>query len=466
MNAPVLYIVLPAVLGVILAVFNQNVRRNRIISIFTVILLALLGLTLPAGTAVNFGSVTLKVSSSLSVLGRQFTITDADAPFIALMYALVGLWFLGSLVTDVSRWFFPVSLVFTSLLVAALSSEVFLFAAPLILAAVILSIPLLSPPETIPGRGVIRYLVFQTLALPCILLAGYILTGFETGPSDSSQALLSAVLLGAGFAFLLGIFPFNTWLPQLMEEAPVYVTGFIMVVLPMSVFWLMIHFIDTYVWIRTNSNIYMVLRVAGILMVMVGSVWACFQRNLRRILAYAIMLDTGYMLLAVGSGTLAGLQVLSANIMTRVLNIGLASLSLAFLMKDHPDLEIGKLKGVFIQYPFATSGFLTALLSMAGLPLLANFPLRVVLTGELGSGSPLITGLAAAGGIGLVIAFGRILTGIHSPVGGKKFVLTENMLVIILIAAGIVFNILIALIPGILLTPLGNLLNAFTRLPR
>jgi formate hydrogenlyase subunit 3/multisubunit Na+/H+ antiporter MnhD subunit len=466
MNAPVLYIVLPVVLGVILAVFNQNVRRNRIISILAVILLALLGLTLPAGTAVNFGSITLKVSSSLSVLGRQFTITDTDAPFIALMYALVGLWFLGSLVTEVSRWFFPVSLIFTSLLVAALSSEVFLFAAPLILAAVILSIPLLSPPETAPGRGVIRYLVFQTLALPCILLAGYILTGFETGPSDSSQALLSAVLLGAGFAFLLGIFPFNTWLPQLMEEAPVYVTGFITVVLPMSVFWLMIHFIDTYVWIRTNSNIYMVLRVAGILMVLVGSVWACFQSNLRRILAYAIMLDTGYMLLAVGCGTLAGLQVLSANIMTRVINIGLASLSLAFLIKDYPDLELGKLKGVFIQYPFATSGYLTALLSMAGLPLLANFPLRLVLIDELGAGSPLITGLAAAGGIGLLIAFSRILTSIYSPVSGKKLVLTENMLVIILITVAIVFNVLIALIPGILLTPLGNLLNAFTHLPR
>lgn len=466
MNAPVLYIVLPVVLGVILAVFNQNVRRNRIISILAVILLALLGLTLPAGTAVNFGSVTLKVSSSLSVLGRQFTITDTDAPFIALLYALVGLWFLGSLVTEVSRWFFPVTLIFTSLLVAALSSEVFLFAAPLILAAVILSIPLLSPPETPPGRGVIRYLVFQTLALPCILLAGYILTGFETGPSDSSQALLSAVLLGAGFAFLLGIFPFNTWLPQLMGEAPVYVTGFIMVVLPMSVFWLMIHFIDTYVWIRTNSNIYMVLRVAGILMVLVGSVWACFQSNLRRILAYAIMLDTGYMLLAVGCGTLAGLQVLSANIMTRVINIGLASLSLAFIMKDYPDLELGKLKGIFIQYPFATSGYLAALLSMAGLPLLANFPLRLVLIDELGAGSPLISGLAAAGGIGLVIAFGRILTSIYSPVSGKKLVLTENMLVIILITVAIVFNILIALIPGILLTPLGNLLNAFTHLPR
>jgi NADH-quinone oxidoreductase subunit N len=466
MNAPVLYIVLPAVLGVILAVFNQNVRRNRVISILAVILLALLGLTLPAGTAVNFGSITLKVSSSLSVLGRQFTITDTDAPFIALMYALVGLWFLGSLVTEVSRWFFPISLVFTSLLVAALSSEVFLFAAPLILAAVILSIPLLSPPETIPGRGVIRYLVFQTLALPCILLAGYILTGFETGPSDSSQALLSAVLLGAGFAFLLGIFPFNTWLPQLMEDAPVYVTGFIMVVLPMSIFWLMIHFIDTYVWIRSNSSIYMILRVAGILMVLVGSSWACFQSDLRRILAYAIMLDTGYMLLAVGSGTLAGLQVLSANIVTRVINIGLASLSLAFLMKNHPDLDVGDLKGIFIQYPFATGGYLTALLSMAGLPLLANFPLRLVLINELGRVSPLITGFAAAGGIGLVIASGRILARIYSPVHEKKFILTENMLVIILITAAIVFNILIALIPGILLTPLGNLLNAFTHLPR
>jgi formate hydrogenlyase subunit 3/multisubunit Na+/H+ antiporter MnhD subunit len=135
-------------------------------------------------------------------------------------------------------------------------------------------------------------------------------------------------------------------------------------------------------------------------------------------------------------------------------------------MKDYPDLEIGKLKGIFIQYPFATSGYLTALLSMAGLPLLANFPLRLVLIDELGAGSSLITGLAAAGGIGLVIAFGRILTSIYSPVSGKKFVLTENMLVIILITVAIVFNVLIALIPGILLTPLGNLLNAFTHLPR
>ncbi len=466
MNAPVLYIVVPVVLGVILSVFNQNISRNRVISILAVILLALLGLTLPAGTAVSFGSITLKVSSSLAVLGRQFTITAADAPFIALMYALVGLWFIGSLVAEVSRWFFPLSLIFTALLVGALSSEVFLFAAPLILAAVILSIPLLSPPETAPGRGVVRYLVFQTLALPCILLAGYILTGFETGPSDSSQALLSAVLLGAGFAFLLGIFPFNTWLPQLMEEAPVYVTGFIMVILPMSVFWLMIHFIDTYVWIRTNNTIYMILRLAGVLMVVVGSVWICFQSNLRRILAFAIMLDTGYMLLAIGSGTLAGLEVLTANILTRVLNIGLASLSLALLIKNHPDLEVGKLKGMFSQFPFATTGYLTALLSLAGLPLLANFPIRLVLIGELGAGSPLMAGLAAAGGIGLVVAFGRILTNIYSPVNDRKIVLTENMLVIILITAGIIFNILVALIPGILLTPLGNLLNAFTHLPR
>jgi NADH-quinone oxidoreductase subunit N len=466
MNAPVLYIVVPAALGIILAVFNQNAGRNRAISIITVSLLSLLGLTLPSGSAVDLGPITLKVSPSLAVLGRLFTITEADAPYIALMYVAVTIWFIGSFLTEVSRWLFPIGLVFTALLVAALSSEVFLFAAPLILAAVIISIPLLSPPDVPPGRGVIRYLVFQTLALPCILLAGYILTGFETGPSDSNQALLSAALLGAGFAFLLGIFPFNTWLPQLLEDAPVYVSGFIMIVLPMSIFWLMIHFIDTYVWIRTNQNIYMILRVAGVLMVLAGGIWACFQSNLRRVLAYAIMLDTGFMLLAVGTGTLAGLQVLSANIFTRVINIGLASLSLSLLIKDHPDLEIGKLQGIFQKYPFTTSGYLVALLSMAGLPLLANFPLRIVLVAELGANDALIAGLAVTGSVGVVVAFGRILAGIYTPAADEKPVLTENMLVIILISAGIVLNILVALIPGILLTPFGNLLNAFTHLPR
>jgi NADH-quinone oxidoreductase subunit N len=466
MNAPLLYIFVPAVLGAILAVFNQNLRRNRAISIFTVFLLALLGLTLPAGSAIDFGSVIIKVSSSMTVLGRVFTIAKADAPFIALMYAVVGFWFMGSLVTDVSRWFFPLGLTITALLVAALSTEVFIFAAPLILAAVIVSIPLLSPPETQPGRGVVRYLVFQSLALPCILLAGHILTGFETGPSDSSQALLAAVLLGIGFAFLLGIFPFNTWLPQMLEEAPIYVAGFIMVILPMSIFWLMVHFIDTYVWIRTNQAIFMVLRVTGVMMILVGGIWACFRSNLRRLLAHAIMLDTGFMLLALGTGTLAGLQVLSAGIITRTLNIGLASLSLSILLKNHPDLYIGNLRGIFLKHPFATSGFLAVLLSMAGLPLLANFPLRVVLIGELSTAGGSIALLSILGSVGLVIAFGRILAGIYSPVKGERPGLSENLVMIILIVAGLVFNVLIAFIPGILLTPLENLLNAFTHLPR
>jgi len=466
MSAPLLYIVIPASLGMILAIFNQNVNRNRTISIITVSLLALLGLTLPAGSAVSLGSITLKVSESMSVLGRQFSITSGDSPFIVLLFILVALWFVGSYVTEVSRWFFPISLIFIALLVAALSSEIFLFAAPLILVAVILSVPLLSPPETTPGRGVIRYLVFQTLALPCILLAGYILTGFETGPSDSTQALLSAILLGAGFAFLLGIFPFNTWLPQVFEESPIYVTAFILVALPMSVFWLMIHFIDTYVWIHTNEQIFVILRLTGTLMVLVGGIWACFQISLRRILAFAVMVDTGYMLLAIGAGSQAGYQVLSAFLLTRALNIGLAALALATIEKNHPSLNLKELKGMFHQYPFATGGYLVAMLSMAGMPLLANFPIRLVLTGELGAIDPTIAGLSVAGGVGLVIACARILSAIYSPTTDKKFSLNENMLAVIFIAAGVVFNILIALIPGILLTPLGILLNSFTHLPR
>jgi NADH-quinone oxidoreductase subunit N len=466
MNSPLLYIVIPAGLGVILAIFNQKIARNRAICIVTVSLLALLGLTLPAGSAVNLGPITLKVSESMSVLGRQFSITAGDSPFIVFLFILVALWYLGSYATDVSRWFFPISLMFVALLVAALSSEVFLFAAPLILVAVILSIPLLSPPEHPPGRGVIRYLVFQTMALPCILLAGYILTGFETGPSDSTQALLSAAFLGVGFAFLLGIFPFNTWLPQLFEESPIYVAAFILVTLPRSLYWLLIHFIDTYVWIRTNEQIFLILRLTGTLMVLVGGIWACFQSNLRRILAFAVMVDSGYLLLSIGVGSQTGYQLLSSFFLTRALNIGLATLALSTIEKKQSSLLLRDMKGSFLQYPFAMGGYLVALLSMAGMPLLANFPVRLVLTGEVGSLDPAVAALSVAGGIGLVIACARILAAIYSPTMDYKFSLSENMLAIILITAGVVFNLFIALIPNILLSPLGSLLNIFTHLPR
>ena len=94
-----------------------------------------------------------------------------------------------------------------ALLVAALAVEPFLFSALLIEMAVLVSVPLLSPPGHPVGKGVLRYLIFQTLAMPFILFAGWVFGGVEINPADTQLLVQSVVLMGFGFAFWLAVFP-------------------------------------------------------------------------------------------------------------------------------------------------------------------------------------------------------------------------------------------------------------------
>jgi NADH-quinone oxidoreductase subunit N len=425
MSAPVLWIVLPLAVAALLLI----PRDERITAIAGSIFSALLALTawlLPIDSVYTLGALVVKLSPSLEILGRRLTLTAADQPLLALVYGAAAVWFAASASLDLSRRLVPLGLGLTALLVASLAVEPFLYAALLIEMAVLVAVPMLTSPGQAPGRGALRFLIFQTFAMPFILFSGWLLAGIEANPGDLALVLQAAILLGLGFTFLLALFPFSTWIPLLAGEVPPYLAGFIFWTFPTAGLLFLVGFLERYTWLRTASALPTVLAFAGVLMVAAGGILAAFQRHLGRIMAYGAMVETGISLLALSLNTLTGAGLFLALFVPRLVSLAAWSYALTVIQQQAPGLEFRQVKGLGRAWPYASVGVALAGLALVGLPLLAGFPVRQALAEMLARSAAGTIGWIYLGSLGLMIAIVRTLAVLAMAPEGTKWEARES----------------------------------------
>ena len=463
MSAPIIWILVPLLLSILLWL----PRRGQIIALlggFSALSLALLAWFVPVDTAMRVGETSFKISASMPILGRRILLDTVDQPMLTLIYGLASLWFFSAHMAGVARRLVPLGMAITALLVGSLAVEPFLFAALLIETAVLLAVPLLSPPDQKPGRGIIRFLIYQTLAMPFILFAGWLLAGVEASPGDLALVSRSATLLGLGFAFLLAIFPLYTWIPLLMEEASPYAVGFILWILPLVTLLFGAGFLDRYTWLRESPQLPLVLRFAGLLMLTTGGLWAAFQRHLGRMMGYASIGNTGFSLLALSLAPQMGLTPFFLLIIPQAIGIILWSFSLSIFKRYDSTLSFSTLKGHIESHPFASVGVLLAHFSAAALPLLASFPAVFAVWSEVAGQSLLAAFWVGMGLAGLFIGAIRTLAVLvmateesHWQWGGS---ISQN----ILITLGIIALFILGLFPQWMQPILSKLPLAFAHI--
>lgn len=455
MSAPIIWIITPLILGIILWMIS-NERLVTWLGIGFALILALTAWIIPIETPLNIGNWSIKISTTMTILGRHLTLAPTDQPLLIFLYFSLCYWFLCSSLADPSSKHVSFGFLIIALLISALAVEPFLYAALLIEIAILVSIPLLKPTHIPTGRGLIRFLAFQTIAMPFILFSGWLLTGVTTGPEELSLIGQAAIFLGLGFVFLLAIFPFNTWIPLLVDEAHLTSSAFILWIFPIIGLLFGLYFLDTYSWIRDSNYLPIILLTSGLIMIVTGGLWAAFQKNLKRMLAYALIMETGYSLLALSIKGQIGIDLFFGLLIPRTLAIFLWSLALSIMLKETSSDQFSIVKGFGRKYPFSAAAIILSHLSFTGIPILAGFPIHQALWEQLGIvsfTSAIWYGLAT---IGLLMAGLRSMAVLVSP-SSQRFIINESWPQRILLS----FGVLMLIVAGIFPQWVRPLLSAF-----
>ncbi len=363
--------------------FSRQEKAILRISAGIALSLTLLALFMKVDQAIEISGLSIKVSSTFSVLGRQLIILDSDQPMIALLFGITAFWIVGSLSNKTLGIFGPAALMITSLLAAALSVEPFLYASLLIEGAALVIVMLFTYHRSTIKQGVLRFLVFQTIGMPLMLLTGWMLSGLETGTANPEQVNRAITFMGLGFAFILAIFPLYSWVPMLAEEEDPYISGFVFLLLTTTGLFFILTFLDRFSWLIEDVEINRLLIYAGVLMVSTGGVWAAFQKNIARMFGYAIIVENGFALIAIGLITQRSLGVFANLFLCNSIAFGLWTLGLKLIKDRTKSLNLVDVRGSIHQQYLAAIAIVVAQFSIGGLPLLAGFPLRVVLIEEL-----------------------------------------------------------------------------------
>ena len=475
MSAPILWIVIPIISGAGLFFLRRWYRFSVALGTALTLLLSLLAWLLPINELIIFGPWTIKIGEQLTVLGRQFILTNTDRPLLEVIYLLAAMWFASAFVAHAGRMYIPLGLIITGILTAVPAVDPFLYAALLLEVAALVSVVLLNRPGQPVGRGTFRFLIFQTLGMPFLLFTGWLLTGVEASPGDLDLVNRAAILLGFGFAFWLAIFPFHTWLPMLAEEVHPFSAGFVFLLIPFVVMLFGLGFLDRYAWLREIEQLDNLLQLAGILMVLTGGILAAFQHHLGRMLGFSMMVEIGKAILSISLP--AGLPLFFAMILPRAIALAVWCLALSAIkppanqttldgFSTSPDLRFSNLNGLARRQPLVAGSIAFAQFSIAGMPILAGFPLLLNLGYLLTGTSPVIAFLTLLGTAGLFVGGLRSLAVfLRDPgVDTNSWQFQERGAVVVFLVIGVMLILGVGLFPQVFLPPLANLAQTFERL--
>lgn len=237
-------------------------------------------------------------------------------------------------------------------------------------------------------RASMRYLAIHLLGGVLLFagIAGHVAasgsTVFERMALDSPAHWL----ILAGFLVNAGAPPLSAWLPDAYPEAS----------------WSGMVFLSAF---TTKTAVYVLLRGfpgtelliwVGLFMVFYGIIFALLENDMRRILAYSIVNQVGFMVTGIGIGTEMALNGAAAHAFTHILYKALLLMSAGAVLYATGRRKCTDLGGLFRSMPLTAACGIVGALAISSFPLTSGFVSKSMISQAAGDGHLLWVWLALA----------------------------------------------------------------------
>lgn len=247
-----------------------------------------------------------------------------------------------------------------------------------------------------------RYLVMGTIGATFILIGIgilYLMTGtlnmvdlsIRLADVSGTRAVTAAfAFIAVGVALKMALFPLHAWLPGAYTDSPSAVTVLLASTATKVAVYVLLRFYFTifgadFSFEEMQLDLY--LMPVALASILIMSVVAVYQDNVKRMFAYSSIAQIGYMALGISMVSLPGLTGGIVHLFNHALMKGALFMALGCVAYRVGALSLSSMAGLGRRMPWTMSGLVVGGLSLVGVPMTVGFISKwYLITGALESG--------------------------------------------------------------------------------